>query len=303
MEDDMTKKKKTLGQKMLQTKVLLDNIMQEPFQSALKKYGYNEARWHEGHRLYEEAKTLIEKRDMAFTTQLKAPRRLNKRKKEAGDYFTEKAIIARKALKNIPDFIKELGLAGRKKESFAGWTTDARHFYNSAPIIPEVKRALERFGITVDSLNKGLTLIENLDPLYADQKDKMGMAQVMTSGRNKKTHALFSWLSDVITCARMAFKDDLQQLERLGITVYSKGYRQAAGLEKQEQQQKGDRQESNKEKTELQRTQRKEFWSQISSWLPDGIAGHEKIPDGQNKRIEFFPARRDKGDRIKREIA
>jgi hypothetical protein len=316
MEDEMTKKKKTLEQKMLQANVLLANIMLEPFQSALKEYGYNEARFSEGHQLYEEAETLIRKRNMAFMAQIKATRLLNKKQKEASDYFTEKAILARKALKNNPGFIKDLGISGRKKESYAGWTGDARNFYNIAPSIPEVMISLEKFGITVESLKKGLTLIEEIDPFYTDQKDKMGMAQVTTPGRNKKTKALFSWISDVITCARMAFKDDLQQLERLGITVYSKGYRPAAGPAITEN---GDRQETGKEKVEPQmttRTQREEFWFQkdavlekqekitphrewISSPLPDGVAGEE----GQNNLIEFFPEHWGKGDRIKQVIA
>jgi hypothetical protein len=330
MEEVMTKKKKTLGEKMLQANVLLTNIMKEPFQNTLKKYGYNETRWNEGHRLYEEAEEMIGNRNKAFRAQLKATRLLNKKKKEASDYFTEKAILARKALNNNPCYNKELGLSGRKKESFAGWTNDAKNFYTIAPTIPEVMSALEIFGITVESLNIGLTLIKDIEPLYSDQKDKIGMAQVTTQDRNKKTKLLFSWISDVITCARLAFKNDLQQLERLNIKVYSPSYQhqQAAGpIEKNQQ---ADEVTINKQtadepaKNNQQATgpicttwngkggkgARLEIEEKITplrepiiSRQPDHIGGHKELPEKQNILIEFFPKWWAKGDRIKREIA
>jgi hypothetical protein len=81
MEEDMTKKKKTLGEKMLQANVLLTNIMQEPFQNTLKKYGYNEARFNEGHQLYEEAEAMIGKRNKAYRAQIRATHLLNQKKK------------------------------------------------------------------------------------------------------------------------------------------------------------------------------------------------------------------------------
>jgi hypothetical protein len=288
----MTKKKKTLGEKMLQANVLLTNIMQEPFQSDLKNYGYNEARFNEGRRLYEEAEALIRKRKKALTAQLKATRLLNRKKKEASDYFTEKAIIARIALKNNPKYIKQLGLSGRKKESFAGWTGDARNFYNSAPIIQEVMSALEKFGITIESLKSGLALIEDLDQFYADQKDKIGMAQVATPERDKETKALFSWISDVVTCARLAFKNDLKQLERLKITVYSPGYspkNQHSARPAKINQHAADASGSQGLFCKTAPGPRKTFDS--------------KKRVRQNNIIEFFREHWSRGDRLKREIA
>jgi hypothetical protein len=230
----MTKKIRTIGYKMNQAKVILANVQKEPFKSALKKYGYNEARIQVGQVLLDETQALINAQAKAQLAQIRATRKLKAYAKKAGDYFTKQAIIARLALGNDKELFKDLGISGRKKKSYSGWTSDAITFYTHALANPEILDVLTQFGVTVNILKKGLTLIEDLDPLYSKQKNRKGLAQVATPKKNEKMKELFKWISKLIGFARIEFKNNSQQLERFMVKVYSKGYSPKKADEKNE---------------------------------------------------------------------
>jgi hypothetical protein len=282
----MPKKKKTLGQKMIQAKVLLANVQKEPFKSALKKYGYNEARINEGQALYDEAEVLVKAKDKAYAAQKKATRALKRKAKVAGDYFTEQAIIARLTLDNDRDSFRGLGISGRKKTRFDAWTEDAQSFYNVALADPDIMTALGKNGVTASILKTGLALIEELDGFHSTQKNKIGLAQVATETRNKKTKELFKWISDIISFSRLAFKDNPQQLERFMVPVYSQGY----SPKKEE-----------KEKLRNEVGKKKEKKKKIKIAAEKGT--RLETSDPKNNLLEFFPKRWKKADGIKRVIA
>jgi hypothetical protein len=215
----MTNKKKTMGQKMLEAKTIIDNFQNQQFKEALKPYGYDEARINEGQVLYNEVKVLIAEKEQAYQNQFQATRELKDQSKIASDYFTEQAVIARKAVEYDKQIIKSLGILGRKKKAFADWTSDAQTFYIKTMADSDIMAMLARFGITEKTLKTGLALIEALLPLYAEQKNRIGMAQVSTPKKNRQMKALFKWTSDVIFCTRLASKI----LDPLAQTAQSKG--------------------------------------------------------------------------------
>jgi hypothetical protein len=216
--------KTTLEQKLINARLVCKGVQKEPFKTALVKYGYDEIRLAEGLTLLDEARALTEAQKSAYKEQLQASSDFQNGSKDADDYYTEQTILARKALVDDPDSFNLLGLSGKKKVSFEGWTGDARSFYTNALESPVILAALAKFSVTEDILNTGLTLINDLELLQEVHKEKTGHAQVTTPARNAKIDQLERWKSEVITCARLAFKDDLQQLEKLGITVYTPGY-------------------------------------------------------------------------------
>jgi hypothetical protein len=220
----MTNKKQTLGQKMLQAKVLLANVQEPEFKAALLEFGYDDTRLGEGQVLYDDAKALKKAQKKAYAAQYQATRALNTAAGIAQKYFAKQVSIARLALDGDEDSIKDLGIAGTRKETYEGWTSEAITFYSTALASPGILAILELSGATTDILTAGLQLVDDLDPLYTAQKNKKGLAQVATENRDKKMEELFKWVSKVIQYARIAFKDDPQQLERFMVTVYSKGY-------------------------------------------------------------------------------
>ncbi len=171
-----------------------------------------------------EARALVETQKNAHAAQLQASSDYQFSANNAEDYYTEQTILARKALAKSPEAINQLGLTGKKKVTFEGWTSDARAFYSNALANPLILAALAKFSSTEDVLNAGIVLIDDAESLQEVHREKMGLAQVETQARNAKIDQLEGWKSEVITCARLAFKDDPQQLEILGIVVYSPGY-------------------------------------------------------------------------------
>jgi hypothetical protein len=220
----MGKTKKSIRKKMIQAKVLLDNVQEPEFKAALLEFGYTDEKLAAGQTLYDETKVLIKNQKQAYAAQYKASRALNKKAGVAQQYFSKQVKIARLALDTDEESIKDLGISGSRAETYDGWTGEANTFYSTALASPEILAVLLLSNVTPEILTAGLQMVEDLEPLYTAQKNKIGLAQVATENRDKKMDDLFKWVSKIIQYARIAFVDDPQQLERFMVTVYSKGY-------------------------------------------------------------------------------
>jgi hypothetical protein len=221
--------KTTIKSKMQQAKVVLANAQEPELKAALAEFGYDDAALAEGQTLYDDAKALIKEQKKAYANQYKATRILNNTADDAKKYYLRLVKISKLALEGDEDSIKDLGISGQRKETYDGWTNEALTFFSTALASPDILAVLEPKGITVDSLTAGLQMVEDLDPLYTDQKNKIGLAQVATDSKTKKMDELFAWINKVIQYSRIAFEDDPQQLERFDVTVYSEGYSPKSG--------------------------------------------------------------------------
>jgi hypothetical protein len=129
--------------------------------------------------------------------------------------------FARMALKGMPDLKDKLGIQRKSARSFAQRIREGRRFYLTAIEDPEIQVKFTKFNLTLDKLKSHLTLIQELETLDALQQDLRGKAQIATKERDSILKELFDWAADLITTCRIAFKNELQTLERLGIMIPS----------------------------------------------------------------------------------
>jgi hypothetical protein len=221
----MTKTKQTLGEKMFQMSVVLNNIQDEKLSTSLGKFGYDAARLNTGRVVYNESLALIEAQKLAYADKLQATSAFNVALEAAKGVFNDNVIIARRALIQDLGSIRDLGITGKRPRNFEVWFKTAQSFYNTALSNNTILNQLSVFGVTTQSLQDGLFLVNSIEPLYSIQKNKMGLAQVARMARDAKLEEMHLWYSDFISMARISFRKDPQQLERFGIVKYSQGYK------------------------------------------------------------------------------
>jgi hypothetical protein len=220
----MSNRKQTIASRMTEAFVLLTNIMDESVKASLLEYGYDDQRLAEGKALYDEAQSLIEEKKQKYGQQFKATRLLYSNLKAAIDYFSEIVTLARKALDGKDDHIKDLGINKTRDRSYEGYQQESSVFYNTALANPDIMAAFNSYGITTEKLQTGLALGEALESLYADQKKKIGAAQLATVAQDYALKKLTKWCATIIQVLRIIYKADPQTLEKFGKLVYSEGY-------------------------------------------------------------------------------
>ncbi len=213
-----------LAKKLLDMKVVLSNIQSENMDSGFLQYGYDQVAFANGNLLYQETLKSIEEQKTAASLYKKAIQDMVAAEKLAKEYYLKQVTLTKLALKNETTSIKQLGIYGCRKETFLKWIKEAKTFYNTANK-PEVLVYLEKFGISSEILDIGLQLVKVLDKKAAERADKKGLAMLATTAKNKKCQQLYSWYIDFKKIAFIVFGKDSQQLERLGFTIYSPGYK------------------------------------------------------------------------------
>jgi len=215
---------RTVEQQLLDASVLLNNILQDDLVGSLVDFGYGDTDLQEGMALLSAAKVKVTGRQSKAAAQVRATATLNTAKKEAHRQYMVLVKMSKVALKDYPSYITELSLDVPRKTRFDLWRFQAMDFLNKALESTAIVSVLSLQGITSERLTAVKTLFVNLETLNNQQKDAIGLAQVATVEKRNAMKALHKVVSGLRTACRIAFKDDPQQLERLGIHVPSDGY-------------------------------------------------------------------------------
>ncbi len=206
-----------IDQLLVSARVAIEGALNEPaILAALTQYGYDEARLQEGLALCQEAEELVRLQQAEYGEQYQATAELNRAWDEANSLYTATLEIARIALRGNYDAAKALDLHGRRKRSFSGWFEQAVRFYRNLLDHEEWLAAMGRYGYTRERLEGELAQVEALLELERRQEDEKGDAQRATKLRDAKVDELNQWLADYKAVARIALRDDPQQLEKLG---------------------------------------------------------------------------------------
>jgi len=221
----MPNKVTTIGGRLLQSDLILDNVRKEGLKDPMLEFNFDDTQQAAGKTLSDELKALIEKQNAAYAAQKQATRDLNAAWEITKKHYQKYVSICRQVM--TADMFKDLGVTGKKKHSFTDWTTQARNFYNTALQTSGILQILLKYNITQVQLEEGLALLDVLVPLYNEQRNKVGLAQVATVDKDRKLAELQKWNSDFIFFAKLAHKDDKQNMERFNYTMYSDGYKPA----------------------------------------------------------------------------
>jgi hypothetical protein len=113
----------------------------------------------------------------------------------------------------------QLGLSGKRQRTHDGWQLQAEQFYTAALKDPIIQAELATVGITLASLQAVQGMVEGVAAAWHAKEKEYGEALAATQTRNAALKTLQDAYSNLIVVARVAFADDLQKLERMGIVV------------------------------------------------------------------------------------
>lgn len=208
---------KSIDKELSDSQVAIENTLgNKKILQRVTVFGYDAKKMKEGKVLRETTMMLQTVQKKEYGLQYKATDALRVAREETEELFTRHISIARIVFKNDREAWNSLQLAGLRKRNFTAWLEKARIFYANAPALVS---QLEPYGVTLAELESGKAMIDAVAAAYAHQKQEKGKAQQATRERDEALAALRAWMSDFMAIARIALKDDVQQLESLGMVV------------------------------------------------------------------------------------
>ena len=136
------------------------------------------------------------------------------------DYITDLE-FSRIALADQPDILDRIAASGRRQKALAAYLSEAKWFYQSIADDEILLETMSVYGYTKATFRQRVKEIDNIYRLMEQMASASGEAQLSTQVRNRKLRELDRWVSKYKKVARLAFRDNPQYLEKLGIVVKS----------------------------------------------------------------------------------
>ncbi len=209
-----------LGEFLRRSRVLIENARGVPaLAGVLVDYGYTEAKLAKGAQLLTEAEALSTKRAKDSGESRQATEELNAAWEAANNAYVKALKVARVVFGQEAKASAALKLYGPRKQSMAGWLDQARTFYGNVQGDASLSDRLKTFGYTEAKLGAEAALVDGVRANLQNHAHESGAAQESTVGRDKKIAELDQWVSDLRAICKVAFAENPQQLEELGIVV------------------------------------------------------------------------------------
>lgn len=203
--------------------ILIENSIAIPeIAKALANHGYPEDKLKGGKYLYNEAAALHLAQMRASGARITATAEFKSLWAEAKRQYMRALKTARVALKDTVKAEQGIMLNGDREQSFSGWMEQARTFYANMLNDSQLLEIMTGFGYPLEKLQEESALIERVAEANLRQKKAMGAALEATQTRDQKFNELATWVSDLKAIAKVAFDDDPEQLEKLGIVAREK---------------------------------------------------------------------------------
>ncbi len=196
----------------------ISNAQNQPvLKPYLEEYGYTEEKLGKGDSLYKKADERHQVQKKEYGDQFEATSDLDLAKAKTTKVYKKHLGIARIALGDQPGAVNALQLAGRRKRTLSGWLSQVKAFYANAINTPSVLETLAEYNITKEKLEAAQQLALDCEAKYNAQLKEKGEAQNATKMRDQALDELDKWMSDFTGIAKIAFEENPQYLEMLGI--------------------------------------------------------------------------------------
>ena len=211
----------TIDERLGWSRTALSTVQENAdLQKKLSAVGYTPEVITDGLSLVQETEELNDRQKNEYGDQYAAQDTFMQEWKNSYDQYMVTLRLARIALKGNRDAEASMRLTGPRLRTFHNWVgKQARPFYNNAINDAEIMDALRRFLIDKKRLTLEWQSIERAQSLLGKRDDEAGEAQAATLARDKKMDEVDSWIGEFREVARIAFRDNPQWLERIGITT------------------------------------------------------------------------------------
>ena len=212
--------RKSAEQILSESHTAINNALSDrSIRDALLPFGYTEAKFQEGQALYRSAQELYTQQISQQGVKAAAHQAFREAYARMNERYAAHVQIARIAFKTHIDAYQALGLRGERKAAQAARLSQAHTFYTNALSDAGFQRVLAAFGVDSTQLSAGLSAIGTANETLAAYKKASGAAQEATKNKNAAVNALRVWVNDLIALAKIAFADDPQRMEALGVVM------------------------------------------------------------------------------------
>lgn len=200
--------------------ILFSNLEAEQnLASKMEEYGYNTAKVQEGKDLYEKANTAFLENITKIQEENSVSDAISKLYEEISTQYAEDRKKARIVFEDEEAILKNLGLKGRVELAKAKRVSQIKVFYLTIKNSNDLKQRVAHIKIDENYLNDRLSQVEKFSQLEVELSNKKGKRQSATEAKNKAITNLDAWIKKFQKYAKIAFKEDKQLLESLGIQV------------------------------------------------------------------------------------
>ncbi len=183
-------------------------------QKALAAYGYDKKNMLEGKARWEKVEMLNHLQKKEYGESYEATDSLELARSEARQLYLRHLEVARVALKDNRGASKTLQLSGARKRGMFGWLAQARTFYAN---VAGVQETLAKFSLTEDELKQGQAMIEAVYQAHSARRKEFSEAKQATQNRDQALEALNDWTRAFVGIAKVAFANDPEALELMGL--------------------------------------------------------------------------------------
>lgn len=185
----------------------------------MNDFGYNSKALQSAKALQEETTSLHQLQKKEYGEQYEASEDLSLQLKKVKKLYMRHVKLSRIAFKSNLDAQTALLLGGRRKASFSGMINQMSTYYNNLSNNAAWVKISASVNIKKTDIEAQKKALQDLIKANEMHKVEKGEAQKATEMRDEKLDELEDWYSDFVGIAEVAFEDDPQQLEKLGIVA------------------------------------------------------------------------------------
>ena len=212
----------SVDEKIHRHRILIGNGIQDPVISErMACYGYTQEKMKQASLMHQEVEKTNQQNHFKHGDYDQSKNKLKKAKKAFHKAYIVDLEFARIALAKQPNLLDRIGASGRRQKAVATYLYEAKWFYRSLANDESLLNMMSVYGYTKETIRQRQKEIENIYRLMEKKVRASGEAQHSTQVRNRKLRELDLWVSEYKKVARLAFREDPQYLEKLGIVVKS----------------------------------------------------------------------------------
>ena len=182
--------------------------------------GYSETEFNKGAQLVASVREADTLQREQLGNQIVATATANKAYRLLRRSFDADRKVVRIVLEEQPEYVEVLRLSERTSRRREDFILQARHFYEKVMEHAEVMTLLaNRYNITPEVLVARRQEISDLEEALIEQQYLIGLTREVIRQRQEAVASLDVWMRRFIAVARIAFKNDVSQLQKLGIVV------------------------------------------------------------------------------------
>ena len=211
--------KYTIDNSLERARIAIEGVLSQPeMLKKMAKHGYDLKKIKEGKALHNQVKLLDTAKSEGMGGQKKSTQDFARVREEIDTAYVYHREIARLALRDDLTLWDMLQLKGARKKTIAAWLQQVQAFYGN---IHRVMEAMNFRGVSQEELEQVQAMVEAAATLRIRQASKKGEAQSAAEQKKKIKKELDLWMRDFLYIARFVAKEDMQQLETLGLVVPS----------------------------------------------------------------------------------